>query len=202
VEIVLSRRYRGPLGSANGGYACGRLAAFVDAGEVEVTLRLPPPLDRPLVVERADGRVLLLDGAALVAEARPALVEVDPPAAVALADAEAARERHVRDWSPDFADPYMFMNYWFASDKKGLPGNRSFYSNPEVDALLKKAVSTTNQAERTADYQQAQNIVINDAAYVYLFQKNYQVAMNKSVKGYVFNPMLEQIFNIATMHKE
>jgi hypothetical protein len=51
--------------------------------------------------------VLLLDGAALVAEARPALVEVDPPAAVALADAEAARERHVRDWSPDFAECYV-----------------------------------------------------------------------------------------------
>ena len=44
------RRYRGPLQSANGGYAAGRLAAFVD-GPAEVTLRLPPPLDRPL-----DGR--------------------------------------------------------------------------------------------------------------------------------------------------
>jgi len=107
VEIVLSRRYRGPLDSANGGYACGRLAAFVDAGEVEVTLRLPPPLDRPLVVERADGRVLLLDGGALVAEARPAPVDLDPPSAVTLADAEAARERHVRDWSPDFAECYV-----------------------------------------------------------------------------------------------
>ena len=47
MEIVLAQRYRGPLTSANGGYACGRHAAFVDANEVEVTLRLPPPLDRP-----------------------------------------------------------------------------------------------------------------------------------------------------------
>lgn len=107
----------------------------------------------------------------------------------------------IGNWSPDFADPYMFMNYWFESDKKGLPGNRSFYSNPQVDALLKKAVSTTDQAERTTDYQQAQKTVIDEAAYVYLFQKNYQVGMNKDVKGYVFNPMLEQIFNIAEMHK-
>jgi len=44
------------LTSANGGYACGRLASFVDADEVEVTLRLPPPLDRPLRVEATDGR--------------------------------------------------------------------------------------------------------------------------------------------------
>ncbi|EFA4827061.1 ABC transporter substrate-binding protein [Escherichia coli] len=26
----------------------------------------------------------------------------------------------IGNWSPDFADPYMFMNYWFESDKKGL----------------------------------------------------------------------------------
>ena len=104
---MLAQRYRGPLTSANGGYACGRLAAFVDADEVEVTLRLPPPLDRPLAVEREDGRVLLLDGDALVAEARPAPVEVEPPAPVSVADAEAARERHVRDWSPDFGECYV-----------------------------------------------------------------------------------------------
>jgi hypothetical protein len=107
VEIVLPRRYRGPLTSANGGYACGRLAALVDADEVEVTLRLPPPLDHPLAVERETCRTLLLDGDAVVAEARPSAVEVDPPAPVSVADGEAARERHVRDWSPDFGECYV-----------------------------------------------------------------------------------------------
>jgi len=107
VEIVLSRHYRGPLASANGGYACGRLAAFVEADEIEVTLRLPPPLDRPLTVERDDGRALLLDGDALVAEARPAPVEVAVSAPVSVDDAEAARARHVREWSPDFGECYV-----------------------------------------------------------------------------------------------
>ena len=107
----------------------------------------------------------------------------------------------IGNWSPDFADPYMYMNYWFQSDKKGLPGNRAFYSNPQVDALLKQAVSTTDQATRTRDYQAAQKRVIDDAAYVYLFQKNYQVAMNKAVKGFVYNPMLEQVYNVAAMSK-
>jgi peptide/nickel transport system substrate-binding protein len=107
----------------------------------------------------------------------------------------------IGNWSPDFADPYMFMNYWFESDKKGLPGNRSFYSDPQVDALLKKAVSVSDQQVRTADYQAAQKIVIDQAAYVYLFQKNYQVAMNKDVKGFVYNPMLEQVFNVGQMSK-
>lgn len=107
----------------------------------------------------------------------------------------------IGNWSPDFADPYMFMNYWFESDKKGLPGNRSFYENADVDKLLRSALSTTDQTARTKDYQQAQKIVIDEAAYVYLFQKNYQLAMNKEVKGFVFNPMLEQVFNIGTMSK-
>jgi hypothetical protein len=95
------------LTSANGGYACGRLAAFVDADAVEVTLRLPPPLDRPLRVERVDGHVSLLDDEAVVAEARPAPVEVTPPDAVSVADAGKARERHLREWTPEFRECYV-----------------------------------------------------------------------------------------------
>jgi hypothetical protein len=96
MNITIPHRFRGPLTSANGGYAAGRLAAFVDADEVEVTLRLPPPLDRPLAVRReGDGAVVLLDGEAVVAEARPGHVSADAPAAVSFADAEDARARHV-----------------------------------------------------------------------------------------------------------
>lgn len=107
MEVTFPRHFRGPLTSANGGYACGRLAAFVDAAEVEVTLRLPPPLDRPLLVEHVDGGARLLDGDVLVAEARPAPVEVEPPTPVPLAEAQKARQRHVRDWSPDFRECYV-----------------------------------------------------------------------------------------------
>jgi hypothetical protein len=107
VEIVLPRHFRGPLASANGGYSCGRLAAFVDADEVEVTLRLPPPLDRPLTVERNDHGARLLDGDALVAEARPASVGIAAPDPVSVDDAEHARERHVRDWTPEFSECFV-----------------------------------------------------------------------------------------------
>jgi len=107
VQIVLPYRFRGPLTSANGGYACGRLAAFVDADEVEVTLRHPPPLERPLEVERDNGTVRLLDGDALVAEARPAPVDVEPPAPVSVHDAAEARERQIRASCPDFRECYV-----------------------------------------------------------------------------------------------
>jgi hypothetical protein len=107
VEIVFPHRFRGPLTSANGGYASGRLAAFVDAEEVEVTLRLPPPLERPLRVERGAEGARLLDGDALVAEARPATLDVEAPAPVPVDAAEAAREHHVRNWTPDFRECYV-----------------------------------------------------------------------------------------------
>jgi hypothetical protein len=107
VEITLPRRFRGPLESANGGYASGRLAAFVDADEVEATLRLPPPLDRALVVRREDESALLLDGDALVAEARPGAVDVDLAPAVSLTEAEDATRRHVRIGSPSFRECFV-----------------------------------------------------------------------------------------------
>ena len=73
-EFVIDARYRGPEGSANGGYTCGRIAAF--AGRpVEVTLRRPPPLGVPLRME--GGR--LLEGDTLVAEFEPAEVELELP---------------------------------------------------------------------------------------------------------------------------
>ena len=79
-SIVIERRYRGPLHSANGGYAAGVLARSLGGG-VEVTLRLPPPLDTQLGVSADGERVLLLDGDRLVAEARPADPELTPPPA-------------------------------------------------------------------------------------------------------------------------
>jgi hypothetical protein len=107
VEITFDRRYRGPLTSANGGYACGRLAAFVDVAEVEVTLRLPPPLGRPLEVRREGDAALLLDGPALVAEARPSAVDLAVPAPVSLEEARAGSERHVSIGELVFAECFV-----------------------------------------------------------------------------------------------
>ena len=81
MELVIARRFRGPAGSGNGGYTCGVVAAALGDGPAEVTLRLPPPLDRPLRVEPRGGGIAVLDGDAVVAEARPAEVDVDPPPA-------------------------------------------------------------------------------------------------------------------------
>ncbi|MFZ5811012.1 MAG: ABC transporter substrate-binding protein [Thermodesulfobacteriota bacterium] len=105
-------------------------------------------------------------------------------------------------WSPDFADPYMFMNFWFDSENAGLPGNRSFYKNDKVDELVRKAAGLTDVAERKKLYGQAQDIIMPDAPYIFLYQIQTIVPMRKNVKGYVFNPMLESMYNFEAISKE
>jgi hypothetical protein len=88
VEVVIDRKFRGPSGSANGGYTCGVLASFMH-GPAEVTLRLPPPIERPLEVV-TDGRVELRDGDAVVADASVAELELDLPEPLSFEEAAAA----------------------------------------------------------------------------------------------------------------
>jgi len=88
--IVIDKRYRGPPNSGNGGYVCGRLARHIRGG-AEVTLRAPPPLDRPLdVVATADGSCELRDGAAVVASGRPVRIELADPETASFEAARAA----------------------------------------------------------------------------------------------------------------
>lgn len=104
--IVITRRFRGPLDSANGGYAAGVVAGAVD-GSAEVTLRLPPPLQRQLELRRDGDRALLLDGDALVAEARPADPELEAPAPPTWEEAAAAAAGAGNFDSPEFAECFV-----------------------------------------------------------------------------------------------
>jgi len=49
--IVIERRFHGPPGSGHGGYTCGLVAREME-GAAQVLLRSPPPLERPLTLER------------------------------------------------------------------------------------------------------------------------------------------------------
>ena len=92
-QITIDGRFNGPEGSGNGGYTCGLVAGLLGR-TAEVTLRRPPPLDRPLDVEREGERVLIRDGDDLVAEAAPARVDVDVPSPPSREEAEQASERY------------------------------------------------------------------------------------------------------------
>jgi hypothetical protein len=92
-EITIDGRFNGPEGSANGGYTSGLIAELL-GGAAEVTLRSPPPLDRPLAVEREGGRVRVLDGTQVVAEAAPVEIALAPPEPPSHEEAERASSRY------------------------------------------------------------------------------------------------------------
>ena len=99
--LSIPSRFRGPSGSGNGGYACGRAAAYVSP-PATVTLRRPPPLDTALAVEPdRDGSVRVSDGATLIAEARPAPdapdLEIPGPVSAEQTAAAAGRSRYFQD---------------------------------------------------------------------------------------------------------
>jgi hypothetical protein len=93
-SLVIARRFCGPPTTGNGGYSAGLLARELD-GIVEVTLRKPPPLDRPLDLSTQGSTLELRDGAELVAEARPAELELDVPDAPAFERAAELSRRYV-----------------------------------------------------------------------------------------------------------
>jgi hypothetical protein len=101
--VSIDCRFRGPPQSGHGGYCCGVLGRRIEAPVAEVTLRVPPPLQRPLAIERpVPDRVELRDAETLVAEGR-ALdeLELQVPEPVSPAEAAAARDASpLHDYHP------------------------------------------------------------------------------------------------------
>jgi hypothetical protein len=101
-SLVIPSRFCGPPGSGNGGYVCGRIAAYID-GPVRVTLRRPPPLSTPMAVERAgDGSVRIRHGGTLIAEATSS---PDSPAPETPGPVSMAQARTVAGGARYYADP-------------------------------------------------------------------------------------------------
>ncbi len=93
-HVIIDAQFRGPPRSGNGGYAAGIVAEGVD-GAAEVTLRVPPPIGRPLT-RRSDGMSSqLFDGDVLVGEGqiRDRHGNVELPTPVSLEEASEAADR-------------------------------------------------------------------------------------------------------------
>lgn len=94
-SITIADRFNGPPDSGNGGYVCGRLAAFMaDAGEglwPQIALRRPVPLNTALdVIRLDDGRLELMAGEEVVARAQAVPLKLTIPGVPALKAAEGA----------------------------------------------------------------------------------------------------------------
>jgi hypothetical protein len=92
--VTIPSRFNGPPGSGNGGYSCGAIAAAIGV-PVEVTLRMPPPLDTRMQIVATDGAWSVMDGDRLVAEATPAATPPPPPPAPSPLEAAAAAARYL-----------------------------------------------------------------------------------------------------------
>ena len=108
-SLVIPSRFCGPQGIGNGGYVCGRIAAYAD-GPVTVTLRRPPPLATPMAVGRdEEGSVRICHGHTLIAEAASApggpAPEAPGPVGAVEARTAAGRARYFTD--PVFPDCFV-----------------------------------------------------------------------------------------------
>lgn len=68
--MIIGRRFNGPPDTGNGGYTAGLVAEQLPADAVEVTLRVPPPLETELTVTTSPGAVTVRHHDVLIATAR------------------------------------------------------------------------------------------------------------------------------------
>lgn len=66
--------------------------------------------------------------------------------------------------------------------------NTAFYSNPQVDKDLADALKTTDDAQKTALYQDAQNLIWKDQPWIPLVVEKLVSANNKNLTGFYIMP--------------
>jgi oligopeptide transport system substrate-binding protein len=109
----------------------------------------------------------------------PLLEAIRQPDTVALVDL---------GWEADFSDPQNFLEVLFSRKQWG-GNNDTFYYNPEVDKLLAEAAPLTDRARRYALYNRAEELVVADAPWVFLYNPVAYMIRQPWVHGYVLNPM-------------
>ena len=82
-------------------------------------------------------------------------------------------------------DPDGNMYSWFHT---GGGNNDGKYSNPDVDKALEDARTTTDQSKRRQLYQQAQKLLVQDGAYVFITHAPAEQISTNKVHGYVLYP--------------
>ena len=86
-------------------------------------------------------------------------------------------------WSADTPDPDNFFTPLLSCEARFTGGNRSFWCNKNYDELLKKALATTDIAQRKKYYSQALAIIAKDLPLIPIaHSKRYQGRL-KTVKG-------------------
>jgi peptide/nickel transport system substrate-binding protein len=87
----------------------------------------------------------------------------------------------ILDWSENY-DPDCFTE-WHSSQMGDKGMNFMSFRNSEADKLLQAARETVDRNKRKALYRKFQKVVVDEAPYVFLWNPDYVVAVNKRVQG-------------------
>jgi peptide/nickel transport system substrate-binding protein len=92
-------------------------------------------------------------------------------------------------WTGDNGDPDNFLYVLLDKEATRVPAqNVAFYRSDPLHDLLVRAQEVSDVAERTALYEQAQQIVHDDAPWVPLAHMTQLAAFDHRVHGYLLNP--------------
>ena len=83
---------------------------------------------------------------------------------------------------------------WMSDSSKNMIN----YSNPEYDEVMAKAQASTDDAEQTALYRQALEILADTAANVYIQDMADFVAIKTNLEGFTFYPLY--VMDMATIY--
>ncbi|WP_342388459.1 glutathione ABC transporter substrate-binding protein [Salinicoccus bachuensis] len=86
-------------------------------------------------------------------------------------------------WSNSTGDPDNGISPLFHSDMVGDPGNRSFFESDELDALLDEGKRESDQEVREQIYQDAQQLLVEEAPAIFVRHSENLNAYNNNVEG-------------------
>jgi peptide/nickel transport system substrate-binding protein len=88
-------------------------------------------------------------------------------------------------WIADYADAENYLSVFYS--KNPAPPNYTRYKNPEFDKLFEKALAETNDSLRYKLYQQADQIIMNDAPVVPLWYDESIHLLQPNIKNFEAN---------------
>jgi ABC-type oligopeptide transport system substrate-binding subunit len=89
-------------------------------------------------------------------------------------------------WCADYPDPENFADVLFHT---GSNQNNGGYSNPQLDPILEAARIEPDVTKRIAMYQQAEQMLVDDAAALFTVHHLSYELVKPYVKGYVLTPI-------------
>lgn len=103
-------------------------------------------------------------------------------------------------WTGDNGDPDNFLYVLLSCDAVG-GSNRSQWCNKNFDDLLIKARRTSDKAERTKLYKQAQVLFKEKAPWITVAHSVVYEPIRKEVKGYKIDPLGGHYFYQVSLEK-